>query len=102
MASTLLFLALAGGAFYLLLIRPQRQRQRQQQQMVETLRPGVEIMTTAGVFGTIAAVSDDEISLEIHPGVFMRILPAAVARVVEPPEPPEPPQPELGSAPPVD
>lgn len=93
MASTLLFLVLAGGAFYLLILRPQRQRQRQQQEMQTSLYPGVEVMTTAGVFGTVAAVTDDQVSIEIHPGVFMRVVPAAIARVIEPPEQPaiEPP-----------
>lgn len=71
-------------AFYFLLIRPQKARQRQQAAMVAALAPGAQIMTTAGMMGTIAAVADDEISLEISPGVFVRMVPAAVARVVEP------------------
>lgn len=71
-------------AFYFLLIRPQKARQRQQAAMVAALVPGAQIMTTAGMMGTIAAVADDEVSLEISPGVFVRMVPAAVARVVEP------------------
>jgi preprotein translocase subunit YajC len=51
---------------------------------VRQIQPGTEIMTTAGIFGTIAVVTDEQLSLEISPGVFMRILPAAVARVVDP------------------
>ncbi len=81
---TLLFIVLAGAAFYFLIIRPGKQRQRQQQQMLTALVPGVDIMTTAGVFGTVQTVTDEEIGLEIAPGVVMRILPAAVARVIEP------------------
>jgi preprotein translocase subunit YajC len=53
--------------------------------MLAAITPGTEVMTTAGIFGTIAVVTDDELSLEISPGVFLRILPAAVARVIEPP-----------------
>jgi len=41
-------------------------------------------MTTAGIFGQVAAVTPDQISIEIAPGVFMRIVPAAVAKVIEP------------------
>lgn len=88
---TLLFIVLAGAAFYFLIIRPGKQRQRQQQQMLSAIAPGVEIMTTAGVFGTVRTVSDDELGVEIAPGVVMRILPAAVARVVEPTVLEEPP-----------
>lgn len=81
---SLLMIVAAGAAFYFLIIRPGRNRQRQQQQMIAALQPGAEVMTTAGIFGTVAAVTDDELSLEVSPGVFLRILPAAIARVVEP------------------
>jgi len=74
----------AGAAFYFLIIRPGKKRQQQQQQMIAALQPGAEIMTSAGIFGTIAVVTDDQISLEVSPGVFLRILPAAVSRVIEP------------------
>ncbi len=86
-AVSLLMIAAAGAAFYFLIIRPGKQRQQKQQEMVSALVPGAEIMTTAGIFGTVAAVTEDEISVEISPGVFLRMLPAAVARVVETPAP---------------
>lgn len=81
---SLLMIVAAGAAFYFLIIRPGKQRQRQQQELIAALQPGAEVMTTAGIFGTVAAVTDDQISVEVSPGVFLRILPAAVARVVEP------------------
>lgn len=79
---TLLFIVLAGAAFYFLIIRPGKQRQKNQSQMITALVPGAAIMTTAGVFGTVVSVGDDEVSVEIAPGVVMRMLPAAVARVI--------------------
>lgn len=82
--SALLPIVLLVAAFYFLLIRPQRNRQRQQQEMVAALAPGAQVMTTAGMIGTVAVVADDEISLEISPGVFVRMVPAAVAKVTEP------------------
>ncbi len=82
---TLLFIVLAGAAFYFLIIRPGKQRQKAQQQTISALVPGAEVMTTAGVFGTVVTVSEGELGVEIAPGVVMRILPAAIARVVEPP-----------------
>ncbi len=85
-ALSLLMIVGAGAAFYFLIIRPGKQRQRQQQQLVSSLQPGVEVMTTAGIFGTVAVVTDEQISLEVSPGVFLRILPAAVARVIDAPE----------------
>lgn len=76
--------ALIIVAFYFLLIRPQRNKAKQQQAMVAALAPGAEVMTTAGIFGQVAAVTPEQVSVEIAPGVFMRMLPAAIAKVIEP------------------
>lgn len=71
-------------AFYFLLIRPQRNRAKAQQSMIAAIRPGARVMTTAGIFGTVVAASEDVMSIEIAPGVAIEVLPAAVARVIEP------------------
>lgn len=83
---SLLLIVAAAAAFYFLIIRPNKQRQQQQRQLIASLQPGAEVMTTAGIFGTIAVVTEEELSLEISPGVFIRVLPAAVSRVVQPVE----------------
>ena len=82
----LLPILLIGVIFYLLILRPSRTRQKQQQQLMASLAPGAEIMTTAGVFGTIITVDDDEVTVEVAPGVVLRMVKAAVGRVVEPVE----------------
>ncbi len=71
------------GAFYLLILRPARARQSQQQAVVSRLAPGVTVMTTAGLFGVVTGVEADEIELEIAPGVRVRYIAAAIAKVVE-------------------
>lgn len=80
----LLFLVAAAAAFYFLILRPQKQRQRQQADLVAAMKPGTEVVTTAGMFGTVAVVTDDQVSLEVSPGVFVRMVPQAIAKVVEP------------------
>ena len=87
---SLLLIVAAAAAFYFLIIRPNKQRQQQQRQLIESLQPGAEVMTTAGIYGTVAVVTEDELSLEISPGVYIRILPAAVSRVVQSAEVDEP------------
>jgi preprotein translocase subunit YajC len=77
---------LLGVAFYFLLIRPQRNRQKKH--AVSAVAPGSEVMTTAGIFGTVNAVSEEELSLEIAPGTVIRILPAAISKVIPPTLPP--------------
>ncbi len=75
-------------AFYFLLIRPQKNRQKKHAQMVSAVAPGTEVMTTAGIFGTVRAVNDEELNLEIAPGTVIRILPTAISKVIYPTSPP--------------
>ena len=77
-------LLLMGGVFYFLLIRPQQRRARAQQSLLRSVEVGDEIVTTAGVFGTIVAIDDDDdvITLEIAPGIRIRMVRAGVGRIV--------------------
>jgi preprotein translocase subunit YajC len=79
---SLLFFALILVAFYFLIIRPQRARARQAAQLQAGLAPGVEVMTTAGMFGTVVELSDDAVVLEVSPEVRVRFAKAAVGRIV--------------------
>lgn len=78
----LLLIILVIGAFYFLIVRPARNRQKEQQATVSRVAPGVRVMTTAGLFGTVTAVEDDQMDLEIAPGVTVRYVTAAVAKVI--------------------
>ena len=64
---------------------PQRRRQRQQVEnllrLIELLQPGDEIITAGGIHGTVRAVADEELTVEISPGVDVRIDRRAVAAV---------------------
>jgi len=81
----LVWVLLALG-FYFLFIRPARVRQRQTLAIQASLRPGLEVMTTAGLYATVAAVEDDVVLLEVAPGVVNRYAKGAVAREVTPAE----------------
>ncbi|MGH8892661.1 MAG: preprotein translocase subunit YajC [Actinomycetes bacterium] len=69
-------------AFYLLIIRPARTRQRATNQLQDRLAPGLEVMTTSGMFGRVSSVQDDAVALEVAPGVTLRFSKAAVGRIV--------------------
>lgn len=69
-------------AFYFLILRPQRSRARAAEQLQSRLVPGAEIMTTSGLFGTVSGFEDDKVLLEISPGVTIKIVKAAVGRIV--------------------
>lgn len=82
--SALLPLLLIAVAFYFLILRPTKARQAAQRETVAKLAPGVRIMTTAGLFGTVEALDGDDVLLEIAPGVTVRYVAAAVAKVLDP------------------
>jgi preprotein translocase subunit YajC len=75
-------LILIVAAVYFLLIRPQSKRKREQQSMQSSIGPGDEIVTIGGLYGTVTAIDDETVTLEISPGVTARYARGAIARVV--------------------
>ena len=75
-------LLLMGVVFYFLLIRPQSQRRRPQMQMQSDIEVGDEIVTTAGIYGTITEIDDDFgiVTVEVAPNTEIRMARAAVAQ----------------------
>lgn len=80
----LLPLLITFGLMWVLLIRPQKRRVEMQQAVVASLRPGDEIITTAGIYGTILSVDEDTLSVEIAPGVALRMVRQAVSQRIGP------------------
>ncbi len=93
----LVFFVVVALVGYLLILRPQRARARQLQQVRETLAVGSRVMTTAGLYGSVAEVGDSTVVLEIAEGVRVTFAAAAVLRVLEPATP-STPDPEQSSA----
>ena len=83
----LVFLIAIGALFYFMILMPQRRKARQQQELNARLKPGVEVMTTAGLFATVHDLTDDEVYLEVAPGVVQRYAKGAVMRVITHDEP---------------
>jgi preprotein translocase subunit YajC len=84
------FILLLLGALWLLMIRPARRRQREQQALLSTVEVGDEIVTAGGLYGTVKEVQDDEVRLEIAPGIDVRVARRAIAGVVSDTEEAEP------------
>ena len=80
----LLILVIAFVLMWLFLIRPQRRRQTEQVTMQETLGVGDEIVTAGGLYGTVEALDEDEVEVEIADGVVVRIARRAIAGVIPP------------------
>jgi len=84
---SLLPLLLLAVAFVVLIVLPMRTRNRQLQatrQLQAGLTVGTEVMTTSGLFGRIAGLTEDSVELEVSPGVTVRWARAAIAEVRTP------------------
>ncbi len=78
----IIILLLIVGIFYFLMIRPQRNRQRQAMQTQSGVVPGQRVRTTAGLYGTVTAVDDGDVVIEVAPGVEVRFLKRAIMDVL--------------------
>jgi preprotein translocase subunit YajC len=86
-----IFLPLMFLVLWAIVILPQQRRMRAHRALVSVLQEGDEVMTTSGILGTITAIDDEVLHLEVAPGIRLRIVRAAIARRMNEPEPePEP------------
>lgn len=59
--------------FYFLLIRPQQKRQRVHEQMIKNLAKNDEVVTSAGIHGTIINVKDTTVILRVDDNVKLEV-----------------------------
>ena len=90
----IIFLPLMFLALWAIVILPQQRRMKAHRALVSVLEVGDEVMTTSGIIGTITAIDDEVLHLEVAPGVTLRIVRAAIAQRMTEPEP----EPDLSDA----
>jgi preprotein translocase subunit YajC len=66
------------GAFMFFASRRQKKAMQATINLHDSLEVGDEIMTTAGLFGTITDVSDSKVDVELAPGVVVTMLKLAI------------------------
>jgi preprotein translocase subunit YajC len=67
--------------FYFLLILPQQKQRKQQKKMLEALKKGDKIITASGIWGTIANVGRDTVTLQIADNTKIKIQREHIARL---------------------
>ena len=67
--------------FYLLVFKPQREKQGQRKTMLSTLKKNDEIVTAAGIHGTVVNVKDSTVVVRIDDNAKMEIDKEAVATI---------------------
>jgi preprotein translocase subunit YajC len=80
-------LLLVALAFVVLFVLPSRQRKKIQakaQEMQEALTIGTPVMLTSGIHGSIAALGDTTVDVQIAPGVVMTVARPAIMEIRTP------------------
>ena len=67
---------------YFLMIRPQQKRMKEHRALVEALKKGDEVVTQGGLVGKVTAVRDNELEVEIAPGVKVRVIRSTITGLV--------------------
>lgn len=65
--------------FYFLLIRPQQKRFKQHQVVLSNLKKGDMVVTGGGKIGKITKVADDVVTVELAPGVEVKVLKSTIS-----------------------
>lgn len=80
------YLILLGIAalFWVVMIRPAQARQRAVARLQASVGIDDEVMLTSGIFGVVRALDDESVRLEVADGVTVKVVRAAVGRVVTP------------------
>ncbi len=75
-------LIVVGVLMYAVLILPQQRRNREHKALLASLEEGDEVLTSAGVYGFIAAVDADVVWLEVAEGIELKVSKSSVASKV--------------------
>lgn len=75
-------LIVVGVLMYAVLILPQQRRTREHKALLSSLEEGDEVLTSAGIYGFIAAVDGEVLWLEVADGVELKVSKSSVANKV--------------------
>ena len=77
-------LVLIFGIFYFLLIRPQQRKFKEHQSVLTNLKKGDVIVSGGGKIGKIIKITDDVVTIELAPGVEVKVLKSTIAGLHKP------------------
>ena len=58
---------------YFLFIRPQQKQQKERKALLEALKKNDQVLTIGGIYGTVMAMTDDQVTLRVDEAKDIRI-----------------------------
>lgn len=77
-----IMMALMFAIMYFMLIRPQNAERKKLQKAIESLQKGDKVLTTSGMFATVASVEADRLVLKISDDTKVEFAKSAIAQVI--------------------
>ena len=71
------------GVMYFLVMRPQQKKMKEQQSMLAALASGDDVLTTSGIFGSVAGLTEKFVTLEVAKDVKIKVLKSQISQVVK-------------------
>ncbi len=78
----LLVIVAAMIGFWAIVMRPARNQQKKVEQLQNELEVGQEVVLSAGIFGTIRALNEGRVEIEVAPGTVLTVARQVVVRRV--------------------
>lgn len=76
------FIAVMFVVLYFVMIRPQMKRQKEHRAMIDALAKGDEVIAAGGIYGRVAKIEENVVTLEIAAGVEVQVQRVAVVQVL--------------------
>lgn len=83
LVGTVAYFGVIVGVFYMLIIRPQSRQKKEHAALMDSLVRGDRVVTAGGLYGTIVAVAEESVDLEITGSVVVTVARGAIARKAE-------------------
>ena len=81
---SLIVIVILFALVWLFLVLPSRRRQRSHREMQDSVALGDEIISAGGIHGVVREVGEEDVRVEIAPGVVVKLDRRAVAAVARP------------------
>lgn len=67
------------GIFYFVILLPMKRRQKKVDEFLGGLKVGDKVVTTGGLFGTVARLEEQSVHLQVAPNVRLEVARSAIA-----------------------
>jgi preprotein translocase subunit YajC len=65
-------LVVVAALFWIIMLGPERKQRKQREAMLADLKKGDKVMTTGGMYGTVAMIKENDVTLQVADGVRIR------------------------------